>query len=61
VGVRDTFALVPPDALASHLFLDSSWLETLLLLLFFTTHRGASKHASLMQPVSEGVAKVMSQ
>ena len=58
---RDTFALVAPDALASHLFLDSSWLETLLLLLFFTTHRGASKHASLMQPVSEGVAKVMSQ
>ena len=61
VTFRDTFALVAPDALASHLFLDSSWLDTLLLLLFFTTHRGASKHASLMQPVSEGVAKVMSQ
>ena len=53
----DTLALI---ALPMPLALISYWilpkLDTLLLLLFFTTHRGASKHASLMQPVSEGVA-----
>jgi hypothetical protein len=53
-GTLALIALPMPLALISSWILDR--LDNLLLLLFFTTDRGASKHASLMQLMSEGVA-----